>query len=44
MSDNDRGLRQKIGKQYRELRWARGKVLPRDTGRRTFWKVQKEKR
>ena len=43
-TNNDRGLHQKIGKSRRELCGARGKVLPNDTGRRTFWKVRKEKR
>ena len=36
MSDNDRGLRWKIGKPRRELCGARGKVLPKDAGKRTF--------
>lgn len=44
MSNNDRGSHWKIGKPHRELCGARKKVLPRDVGRRTFWKVGKEKR
>lgn len=43
MYDNDRGPRQKIRKLRSELCGARGKVLPKDMGRTTFWKVGKEK-
>ena len=39
MNDNDRELRRKVGKPHKELCGARGKVLPKDVGRRTFWKV-----
>ena len=44
MSDKDRELCWKVGKSCREPYGPRGKVLPKDIGRRIFWRVRKEKR
>ena len=44
MMDNERKECWKVGKPHGELCGARKKVLPKDVGRRTFWKVQKQKK